>query len=365
MFISAFFISALWMLRLSAWSDDLPSWVEPVREPLVFKKTSAGGYLEITKTGTITRPKPITSADALEKLNPGLMGTLPGLKDLITNGTVSPKFKALYDAKIEEVKGGDVMATNDFFDCATVLNLKDPKSGRSAVLFESNMDTCTDGSDPGRLSTLSDYAEARRSGSYQPTVAYSWAKKETNTPPNPFLKYWDERIGLMRGIKKQVDELAEADKASFWQGMKNHCDEKFTLLEKKASEYRPTLQTRRSLVASLDPFIVVPKTWVDDQIHVGDYAAVVYEGKIYPCIIGDAGPATKTGEGSLKLAQALNPKASSRMSPVNKVSVTYIVFPGTASPRATPDMAAYHQEVSRLLTEIGGLGCEVKLHAWK
>ena len=93
--------------------------------------------------------------------------------------------------------------------------------------------------------------------------------------------------------------------------------------------------SRRSLIASLDPFIVIPQTWLDPQVGPGDFVAVVHAGKVYPCIIADTGPTTKAGEASQRLAKALNPKASGRVSAVTTPSVTYIVFPGTRGPKST------------------------------
>jgi hypothetical protein len=258
-----------------------------------------------------------------------------------------------------------MMSAGSFFDCATVLNLKDPKSGRSAVIFQSDMDTDTDGSDPVRLPLLSDYADARVSRSYQPILAYSWNKGDVDAPPNPFLKYYEERLGLVRGLKKQVDEFAQADQGPFWQDVKKYFEEHVTRLDKNANFYRADLQARRSLIASLDPFIVVPSTWIDERMRVGDYVAVVHAGRVYPCVIGDTGPTTKTGEASQKLAQALNPKASGRVSAVATVGVTYIVFPGTRTTNGAPDLAKYQKDISRLIGEIGGLGSEVKLHSWE
>jgi len=46
--------------------------------------------------------------------------------------------------------------------------------------------------------------------------------------------------------------------------------------------------------------------------------------------------------------------------------VTYVVFPGTGpKPRIAPDYAAWHEECSKLLGEIGGLGAGYTLHEWE
>jgi hypothetical protein len=301
----------------------------------------------------------------LEKLNPGLLKTLPRLKEQLAKATVSPKFKRLYDAKIESVQGGNHMPVHSYFDTATALSFKDEKSGRSVFLFQSDMDTDTDGTDPIRLSKLKDYDDARLSRTFQPLLSYSWNKPKDDTPPNPFLKYFDDTLVKLRGLQRQVDAFATEDHGPIWQDMKKHVDEQVSSLDRRSKYYRSDLIYRRSLIASLDPFIVVPQTWVDPQMSVGDYVAVVYAGRVYPCIIADTGPTTKAGEASQRLCRALNPKASGRVSAVSTPAVTYIVFPGTRSAKGVPDLARYKSEVNRLLGEIGGLGEGVTLHTWE
>jgi hypothetical protein len=352
-------------LQLAAQEPTLPSWVVPEMENLPTKKVTLPPYLQITQAATIARPKPLTQADDLEKLNPGLLKTLPRLKELLTKATVSPKFKRLYDAKVESVQGGNHMPVPSFYDTATALSFKDEKSGRSVFLFQSDMDTDTDGTDPGRLSQLKDYDDARLSRTFQPLLSYSWNKPGTDTPPNPFLKYFDDTLGKLRGLQKQIDAFATEDHGPIWQDLKKHMDEQVASLERRSKYYRSDLIHRRSLIASLDPFIVVPQTWIDPQMSVGDFVAVVHAGRVYPCIIADTGPTTKSGEASQRLCRALNPKASGRVSAVTTPAVTYIVFPGTRTAKGVPDLARYKSEVNRLIGEIGGLGEGVTLHTWE
>lgn len=346
-------------------SQALPAWVVGEKETLVLKRTAPPSYLEITQTATIVRPKAVTKVEELERLNPGVTQVLPGLSDLVASATVSPKFKRLYDAKISSVAAGNHMLPQFYFDCATVLNVKHAKSGQRAVIFQSDMDTDTDGTDPARLSKLKDYDDARLSRTFQPLLSYSWNKASSDTPANPFLKYYDDTLDRLRALQKQVEGFSQTDHGPIWQDMKKHFDEQVSALDRRARYYREDLVWRRSLIASMDPFIVVPQTWVDPQMSVGDYVAVVHAGKVYPCIIGDTGPTTKAGEGSQRLAQALNPKATGRVSAVTTPAVTYIVFPGTRGTKGVPDLARYQSEVNRLLGEIGGLGSGVTLHAWK
>jgi hypothetical protein len=363
-FAAASLLIRICMVQPASAAEPLPAWVVAEKEPLVVKKSSVPSYVEMTQTATIVRPKALTKIEELEKLTPGLTQVLPGLGDLVGKGTVSPKFKRLYDAKIESMKGGAFMSEHSYFDCTTVLNVRSEKSGRTAFVFQSDMETDTDGTDPVRLPSLKDYDDARLSHSFQPVLSYAW-KKEADGPPNPFIKYYEDTMGQLRGLKKQVDAFAQADRGPIWQDMKKQFDEQIATLDRRANYYRGDLLRRRSLVGSLDPFIVVPTTWVGSEMSVGDFAAVVHAGHVYPCIIGDTGPKTKTGEASQKLAKALNPSASGRVSAVSTACVTYIVFPQTRIAKGAPDFARYATEVQQLIDDIGGLGPGVKLHAWQ
>ena len=352
------------LVQGTAFAAEVPSWVVGEKVALTMKKTALPGYLEMTQTATVIRPKALTKIESLERLNPGVTHVLPGLTELVVSASVSPKFKLLYDAKIKSVAGGDLMPAHYYFDCATVLNLKDAKSGRRAVLIQSDMDTDTDGTDPVRLSKLTDYNDARVSRTFQPLLSYSWSKSSAESP-NPFLQYYDDTLVRLRSLQKQVDDFAQTDLGPVWVDLKKYVEEQAATLDKRAKYYRPDLKERRSLIASVDPFIVIPQTWVGQEMAPGDYAAVVYGGHVYPCIIGDAGPDDQVGEASQKLARALNPSASGKVSAVTTVAVTYLVFPGSRSARGEPDLAKYQSEVTRLLGEIGGLGTGVKLHQWK
>jgi hypothetical protein len=363
-FATASCLIGLCMIQPSATAEPLPAWVVAEKEPLVMKKPAPPSYLEMTQTATIVRPKALTKVEELEKLNPGLTQALPGLRDLVSKGTVSPKFKRLYDAKIESMKGGVFMSDHSYFDCATVLNVRSEKSGRTAVVFQSDMETDTDGTDPVRLPLLKDYDDARLSRSFQPVLSYAWSKGADGVA-NPFISYYDDTIRQLRGLQKQVDGFAQADRGPVWQDMKKHFEEQISTLDRRANYYRGDLQRRRSLVGSLDPFIVVPTTWVGGEMSVGDFAVVVHAGHVYPCIIGDTGPKAKTGEASQRLAKALNPNASGKVSAVSSPCVTYIVFPQTRSAKGAPDLARYQTEIGLLIDEIGGLGGGVKLHAWQ
>jgi hypothetical protein len=132
---------------------------------------------------------------------------------------------------------------------------------------------------------------------------------------------------------------------------------------------RNGLKVRRYLEATKDPFAVLPVPWVNKSAqwspHMGDYVAVIYKDKIYPAILGDAGPSDKVGEASLRIARGINPKADGRNRAVSDVTVTYLFFPGTASPRGAPDYSLWRSKVAELLEDIGGISSVDKLHKWE
>jgi hypothetical protein len=96
------------------------------------------------------------------------------------------------------------------------------------------------------------------------------------------------------------------------------------------------MKARSSLIAEKDPFVVISLLFrgYGDQNkftpQIGDYAAVIHEGKIYPAICGDYGPSFKMGEASLLMAKTVNPKATPYIRPESDLKVTYLIFPGTA-----------------------------------
>ena len=130
------------------------------------------------------------------------------------------------------------------------------------------------------------------------------------------------------------------------------------------------MKARSFLIAEYDPFIVIPVNILasNDPFapKTGDYAVVVYGKKIYPALVGDGGPTFKVGEGSLRLAHEINPKASSYSRPVSDLKISYLVFPGSReSERTAPDYEKWRQRCHDLLGEIGGLGEGYELHQWQ
>jgi hypothetical protein len=129
------------------------------------------------------------------------------------------------------------------------------------------------------------------------------------------------------------------------------------------------LKRSRSLLGTIDPFVVLPMNWFSGpsspwKPRIGDYAAVIHGDKIYPAIVGEAGPTFKVGEASLRIAQTINPKASGRQRAVSSLAVTYLVFPQTADARSAPDLARWEEKVRGYLTEVGGRSNSDSLHSW-
>jgi hypothetical protein len=351
-------------------TSGLPEWVVGTSEPLDLKKTVTPAYLQVQKTVAVIRPKPLMKIEALEKLNPGLSAALPKLAEMLRKAEVSPKFKSFYDAKISALAAGESISQDDYFDCATVLHLTAPSTGRKVVLFQSDMDVDTDGTDPVRLARLQDYDDARISRSFQPLLAYSWAQSAGQQAANPFVQYYADTLTKLRALHRQVADEAAHDHGYIWQSMQQQFEETISTLDRRAKYYDEDLRTRRSLVGSLDPFIVVPQTWPDRSklpfsVQVGDFVAVITGGKVYPCVIGDTGGDAKMGEASLKVAQAINPKASGRNSAADNVTVTYMIFPQTRLAMTAPDLSVFQSEVARLLAEIGGLGAGTTFYHWQ
>jgi hypothetical protein len=81
----------------------------------------------------------------------------------------------------------------------------------------------------------------------------------------------------------------------------------------------------------------LPKSWANDRgIFLGDYAAVIYRGKVTYAVFGDEGPAHLIGEGSIQLLRALGEE---RLKPNGRIEnagagpgIITIVFPGSGQP---------------------------------
>lgn len=303
-------------------------------------------------------PKPSTTLESLQKVSPKLGEIFPDLKEMLLKAEVSRFFYQSYENKTNRLKSkstqlSELMTQHNFYDCETILNLKHPESGRRALLLQSEMDVVSDGSDGDRLPTMPE--KIIHSSYYQPMTSYGWRK--TGKTPNPLIAGWKGRI------KKANEEIAKKGTTSdrkAWLKMRI----------KKIKREIEDMEARSYLIAEYDPFIVMPinmVTYRGDQYgaRVGDYAVVIYNGKIYPTIVGDAGPSFKTGEASLRMAKQLNARAGVYSRPVSDLTVTYLVFPGTADKFKVPDYEVWKKRCDELVADFGGLGEKYSLHIWK
>jgi hypothetical protein len=115
----------------------------------------------------------------------------------------------------------------------------------------------------------------------------------------------------------------------------------------------------RSLDANRVPYFVLPLpiTWPGNfGIQLGDYAVVLYRGRLAFAVFGDFGPASKIGEGSLQLLRALGENrigADGHVIPAGtEPGVLTIVFPGSGSP-------ADRTDETTLLSAIASRGAEL------
>ncbi len=326
-----------------------------------------GTYIETMK---IVRPKANQSPTALADINPNLPNLLKDFTKLIDTSEISDRYEELYDRKIALIKSGNYSTEHNFFDCETILRLKHPKTGRLALWVQGDMDVVTDGSDPVRSPKIRDYDLARSSDWFLPETSYSW-KRESTDPVNPFLEYYPSVIKDLQEFRGIVAAKLANDPDVVWREVLKTVDSQIAKMKSRgmSESTRTGLSSRRNLEATKDPFVVLPVPWVNQDADwgpkIGDYVAVIYKDKIYPAILGDSGPSDKVGESSLRIAQAINPKASGRNRAVSDVTVSYLFFPKTAGPRSAPDHELWRNKVAELLEDLGGIYSLDKLHQWE
>jgi hypothetical protein len=279
---------------------------------------------------------------------------------MLKDAKVSGFYHKLYERKTSLVQQNltrlnKILDRHNFFDCETILELTHPESKRRVLLIQSEMDVVADGSDGDRMPEMS--ASIYNSDYYQPFTSYEWAKKSQT--PNPLLARWQSR---QESVKKEYSAkgLSAARNAE----LKGE-------LQQIESTIR-ALKARSSLIAEKDPFIVISLIFKDyPKTHphapsIGDYAAVLHGGKIYPAICGDYGPTMKMGEASLLMAKTINEKSTPYVRPESDLKVTYLIFPGTAErPFGPPDVNKWHEKVSAYLRDCGGIGAGYELHKWE
>lgn len=308
---------------------------------------------------SIRVPKANQTMVELSRINRHLPAILPGLDAMLPAAKVSGFYYKLYENKTNRVQNdltrlNRILDRHNFYDTETILELTHPATQRRTLLIQSEMDVVADGSDGDRMPTLAEYIYL--SDYYQPFTSYAWPKA-TKTP-NPLLARWEERL------KKAQEEFAI-------KGLPAARNRELSALISTLKVEIGELKARSSLIAEKDPFIVISLLFrgYGDQNkftpQIGDYAAVVHEGKIYPAICGDYGPSFKMGEASLLMAKTVNPKATPYIRPESDLKVTYLIFPGTAEEkRSAPDLAKWREKCLTLLGEVGGIGSGYVLHTW-
>jgi len=302
-------------------------------------------------------PVPAKTLSEIESSNPEISKMLPGLPSLIEGATISPWFAKLYQNKTGRVRRdanllNELLTKHNLYDCETILNFKSA-SGRMVFFLQAEMDVVSDGSDGDRLPVMPE--DIVDSPNYQPFTSYGWPKKTQQ--PNPMVEGWEKRI-----VAAQHELAANTTSAQ----RKTWLRERIQYLKRGIAD----MKSRSFLIADYDPFIVIPvDILASDEPstpNVGDYAVVVYAGKLYPSIVGDGGPTFKVGEGSLRIARELNPKSSPYSRPVSDLKVGYFIFPGSRdTEKSQPDYEKWRQRCQELLGEIGGVGEGYQLHSWQ
>jgi hypothetical protein len=300
----------------------------------------------------VSWPAPATNAPAILAATPELGTLLPGLPKILEGAVPSPDFAGLLERKERFLRANIAQLQrlpyrDSLFDCQTILNLRNPDTGRRVLLVQAIMNVNTDGSDGDR-----NLAIDRLSATFQPQTNYRWPK--TGSHPNPCLRETESRMALLAA------ELASG----------SHTPENRAALSKELDYLKATSEELKRwdfLVGTADPFIVLPSFMVGKapgQPGIGDYAVVIVHGKLYPAILGDLGPGSKIGEASLRLCRAIDQDSGADRRPVSRPEVAYLVFPGTAEkPFAAPDYAHWAARCRELWKDLGG-GETTAWHQW-
>ena len=298
-------------------------------------------------------PRPATSLQDVRVANARLPELLPSLPLLLESARVSPDYGKIYDLKLAWLKGRlekieQILSRHNFYDCDTILQLKHPETGRRALFVQGDMDVNVDGSDGDRN------VEVDGSGQFfQAQTSYRWPK--TTDRPNPFLKRFEERMAEAEA------ELAQPETKEV---RRQELTERIAASKRQLAD----LKSASFLVSKTDPTIVLPGFMMRgdgaDVPKVGDYAVVIHGDKMYPSMVGDAGPSYKVGEASLRLCDEIRKTGTPLARPVSDLAVTYLVFPGSADEkRSVPDLEKWHQRCTDLMAQIGVPNAP--LHRWE
>lgn len=285
--------------------------------------------------------------------DPGILRMWPDMEKVLAKAEVSPAFATLYQNKANYIRQRlgrleEILSRHNFYDCDTILQAQHPETGRRVLIAVGDMDLNVDGSDGDRNVEIDG-----SSPFFQPQTSFRWPKQTER--PNQFLARSEERLAEVR--KQLADGNLEASQRRSLESTRD------TLVSRIAE-----LKRWSFLVSDTDPFIVLPGFMLrsaegDYAPKFGDYAAVLYDGKIYPAILGDAGPSFKMGEASMRLCRAIEPRTNAARRAHNDLRVTYLVFPGTAEAAAPPDLNRWNARVAELVGEIGAEVAAV--HFWE
>ena len=290
-------------------------------------------------------PKAAQTIQELSEPDPTLPTILPGLAAMLPTSKVSDFYYGLYQLKVESLgrelgRLEQLLSKHNFFDCNTILELTYPQSARKVLLIQSDMDVNADGSDSDRTVEVDG-----SSANFQPYTSYRWPKRTDQ--PSEFLGDWQNKL------KQTETELALKTVSA---ERKKALHEQIETLQREIGD----LKHFSFLISKADPFVVLPGFILRQANHaflpkLGDYVVVMYGDKLYPAVLGDVGPSYKIGEGSLRLATQLDPRANAYNRPASNLNVTYLVFPATADPvPGPPDLKKMHERCETLLNEIGG-----------
>ena len=326
--------------------------VTPESEDLASLDRTEDDSFQVEITFTAKLPRPSTTVEDLASNDPKLPHVLNRMPDLIGSAKVSPFFDRLYKIKVATIRDqlfalDAVLSRHNFYDCETILELKAPETNRKALLIIGDMDVNVDGSDGDRNVEIDDSGRF-----FQPQTSYRWPK--TTNRVNPLLTRTQARIAALR---------EEAAAPGTTAARKREIQDALPHLNRTVSD----LKSSSFLVSSVDPSIVVPSFLLKENSpyapRIGDYAAVIYDGVVYPTIVGDAGPSAKVGEASLRLCKQINPKSSANSRSVSHIKVAYLIFPGTAEKFGPPNLSRWREKVKEYLDEMGGTAPE--LFVWE
>jgi hypothetical protein len=310
------------------------------------RETAASYALDLQLA--IKVPVPSQTAAELAASAPSLAGLLPKLPVLLESAAVSKFYYGIYQNKTDVLRQNlqrlDALLPRDtFYDTETILELEDPQSKRRALLLQTDMNVDSDGSDPERSLEI-DTADP----TFAPLTSYRWPRR--TALPNPLLAVYQDRLNRLLADAKLP--LHKPNTAAI-DGMRSQIYQ---------------MEHYSSLIAREDPYIVLPGFMARQAghpfaPHVGDLAIVIARGRLYPAIFGDIGPSDQLGEASLRIAQAVDARATPERSPIDNLEITYLVFPGTAeTPFGPPDLDKLRLRCQTLLNEIGGSTAD--LFAW-